>query len=124
MVTDGIDAEPTIRPVLDLSNIQNGVKSVDGMFNPNRTLSLGLSLGSTIQPQTGNDSFKSLKDTTIASNDKVVSAIGSLKEDVSTLADAIRNIKLVMDTGALVGAISPEMDRSLGQIAAYNKRGI
>ena len=124
MVTDGIDAEPTIRPVLDLSNIQNGVKSVNGMFNPNRTLSLGLSLGSTIQPQTGNDSFKSLKDTTIAANDKVVSAIGSLKEDVSTLADAIRNIKLVMDTGALVGAISPEMDRSLGQIAAYNKRGI
>ena len=124
MVTDGIDAEPTIRPVLDLSNIQNGVKSVNGMFNPNRTLSLGLSLGSTIQPQAGNDSFKSLKDTTIAANDKVVSAIDSLKEDVSTLADAIRNIKLVMDTGALVGAISPEMDRSLGQIAAYNKRGI
>ena len=124
MVTDGMDAEPTIRPVLDLSNIQNGVKSVNGMFNPNRTLSLGLSLGSTIQPQAGNDSFKSLKDTTIAANDKVVSAIDSLKEDVSTLADAIRNIKLVMDTGALVGAISPEMDRSLGQIAAYNKRGI
>ena len=124
MVTDGMDAEPTIRPVLDLSNIQNGVKSVNGMFNANRTLSLGLSLGSTIQPQAGNDSFKSLKDTTIAANDKVVSAIDSLKEDVSTLADAIRNIKLVMDTGALVGAISPEMDRSLGQIAAYNKRGI
>lgn len=124
LVSDGMNAEPTIRPVLDLSNIQNGIQSVNGLLSTNRTLSLGLSLGSTIQPQTDGDSVKSLRDTTVAGNDKIVDAIGSLRGDISTLADAMRNMKFILDTGTLVGAISPEMDRSLGQIAAYNKRGM
>lgn len=32
MIEDGINAEPTIRPVLDLTDIQNGMAGIDGMF--------------------------------------------------------------------------------------------
>lgn len=39
-LTDGIDSTPTIRPVLDLSNVKAGAKSINGMFGA-RTLSVG-----------------------------------------------------------------------------------
>ena len=55
---------------------------------------------------------------------EIVDAISMLRSDVTILADAIREMKIVMDTGTLVGAISNEMDMSLGQIALFNGRGI
>lgn len=39
IIDDGIDSEPTIRPVLDLSNVNSGVKEIGGMFS-DRTLSI------------------------------------------------------------------------------------
>lgn len=121
-INNGIDSEPTIKPILDLSNIQNGVRTVNGIFS-GRTLSLGMSIGNSMQSGK-NDQYSGLKDATVSSNDKIVDAIGTLRDDISTLADVMRNMKLVMDTGALVGAITPEMDKSLGKIAAYSKRGM
>lgn len=121
-INNGIDSEPTIKPILDLSNIQNGVRTVNGIFS-GRTLSLGMSIGNSMQSG-NNDQYGGLKDATVSSNDKIVDAIGTLRNDISTLADVMRNMKLVMDTGALVGAITPEMDKSLGKIAAYSKRGM
>ena len=41
MVNDNIDAEPVIRPVLDLSNVQNGVKTIDSMFSANQAIRAG-----------------------------------------------------------------------------------
>lgn len=35
LVTNGMDSEPTIRPVIDLSNIQNGMNTIDGMLDRN-----------------------------------------------------------------------------------------
>ena len=40
LLDEGLDTDPTIRPVLDLSEIQNGMGTIDGMFG-NRTLSVG-----------------------------------------------------------------------------------
>ena len=33
LIETGIDSEPTIRPVLDLSNVQNGISSMNSMFD-------------------------------------------------------------------------------------------
>lgn len=41
MVNDNIDTEPVIRPVLDLSNVQNGVKTIDSMFSANQAIRAG-----------------------------------------------------------------------------------
>lgn len=40
MLTDGIDSTPTIRPVLDLSDVEAGARSINGMLS-GRTLSVG-----------------------------------------------------------------------------------
>lgn len=122
MSIDGVKYTPTIQPVLDLSQIQNGVQSINGMFNIDRTLSLGLSIGKVGGQQI--DSIKCLENTTLSSNGKIVDAIGTLRGDIATLAEVMRNFKIYMDTGSLVGAISPEMDKSLGEIANLSKRGL
>lgn len=41
IVADGIDTEPSIKPVLDLSNIQNGTKKISSMFSANKAISIG-----------------------------------------------------------------------------------
>ena len=54
---------------------------------------------------------------------KLVDAIDGLKSDLSDLVDKVSQLQVVMDTGELVGAISPEMDRSLGVAAMMKRRG-
>ena len=43
-VDQGIDAEPTIRPVLDLSGVEDGTKRISAMFSRNQALSIGRSM--------------------------------------------------------------------------------
>ena len=57
-------------------------------------------------------------------NDRgIVDQIVSLRSEVSALNKAIAGMKVVMDTGALVGAISKPIDRELRRISAYERRG-
>lgn len=39
LINNGIDSEPTIRPVMDLTDIQNGVGTINGMFSKGINLS-------------------------------------------------------------------------------------
>ena len=39
-INSDLDAQPTIRPVLDLSDVQAGANSIAGMFSGNRTLAI------------------------------------------------------------------------------------
>ena len=55
-VTNGIDTEPTIRPVLDLSNVESGTRRINAMFSRNQALSISsrMSNGSTSDPENQN----------------------------------------------------------------------
>jgi hypothetical protein len=57
-------------------------------------------------------------------NDDVVDAINTLRDDVSSLASVISNMKIVMDTGTLVGSLTNPLDKSLGRQQIYRGRGI
>lgn len=46
LVEDGIDSEPTIRPVLDLSNVRNGLYAMNGMFPGGQSIELAGRLSS------------------------------------------------------------------------------
>ena len=74
-ILDGIDAQPTIRPVMDLSEIQNGVKSVNGLFGSN---SMNLATSARIipaKPASVNDVLGSLDDVVTTTVNKVLSAV-------------------------------------------------
>lgn len=104
--------DPSIRPVLDSSNIAAGALGINDMFaNQNVTLS-GLSgqLAADIG-QLQND------------NAAVVDELSALREDMADMTEQMTNLKIVMNNGALVGAIAGNMDAALGQRTVYKRRG-
>ena len=116
-VDENIDANPTIRPVLDLSELTKEAQAIDGMFGANQTIFLARNSSAGF-----NANRSSTKEMRVDNTD-VISEIGSLKEEVAGLNDVIRNMKVVMDTGALVGSITAPMNVALGRRAAYDRRG-
>ena len=117
---DDID-EPVITPILDLSEIQNGSRELDDMLSRNSALSAGSSFTNLQNEQWGAQS--ALLNATMDNTD-VVSAISSLGEEITTLKDAMTSIQLVLDTGTMVGAMTPQIDQQLGMRQVYAGRGI
>ena len=84
-VTDmDIDTQPTIRPVLDLSNVKSGASAINGMFND----------GSIIRLATNADdvSYMMNKRVQNVGNDEVVLAINKLRKDLSNVGNTTYNI--------------------------------
>lgn len=104
--------DPSIRPVLDSSNIAAGAVGINDMFaNQNVTLS-GLS------GQLAADIGQLQSD-----NAEVVDELTALREDMAAMTEQMTNLKIVMNSGALVGAIAGDMDSALGQRTVYKRRG-
>ena len=126
IIDSDMEITPTISPILDMTNVQNGLNQVDSTLSANRSIALGMSVVSKNQNglayQFG-DAISKLADANTQSNGQIVDAIDGLKSDLSDLVDKVCQLQVVMDTGELVGAISPEMDRSLGVAAMMKRRG-
>ena len=126
IIDSDMEIAPTISPILDMTNVQNGLNQMDSTLSANRSIALGMSVVSKNQNglayQFG-DAISKLADANTQSNGQIVDAIDGLKSDLSDLVDKVSQLQVVMDTGELVGAISPEMDRSLGVAAMMKRRG-
>lgn len=112
---------PNISPVMDLNAMSS--KSVRGslrldpssvfdtsdtMFQVEKQRSLRL------------DTSRQMK----VDNSDVVKAVEDVTKQVGILGQQVTNMKMVMDSGAMVGALASKMDRKLGRSAAYKERGI
>ena len=117
---DDID-EPVITPILDLSEVQNGSRQLDDMLSRNSAFSARRSFGN-LQNEQWN-SQNALLNATMDNTD-IVSAVTSLNEEVATLKDVMANIKVVLDTGTMVGAMTPAIDQQLGMRQVLAGRGI
>ena len=49
-------------------------------------------------------------------------AIGSLAEQVSALDDSIKQMRLYLDTGALIGGITEGVDEGIGRRSLFFRR--
>lgn len=118
IVNSDMDMAPTIRPVLDLSNITNGAGVLDSLFYPQRTLGLAgqvsMAFAARGEQQT---------QTITVNNDDVVEELRSLRADMTELTDRMERMRVVLDTGTLVGEMAGPMDNALGQRAARRGRG-
>lgn len=76
LIGDNMDAQPTIRPVLDLSDIRSGAGAIGGMFGDGYSVGVLANVGSISASMNGNRN---------ASNDDVVSAINSLSEKLGNV---------------------------------------
>ena len=123
IVNGDMDYQPTIAPVLDLTNVRSGLGMLDNAFAANR----GLSIGSSVAMGNQNDKselFGKLQEVAEKSNNKLTSAIDSLRNDFSEMASKLERMQVVLDSGALVGEIAPDMDNALGGLARMNRRGV
>ena len=102
VIDSGIDSQPTIRPVLDLSDIENGVGSIGTMFN-NPSLSLATQLGAI---STGMNNRQN-------GNDDVVSAINKLGKTLSGIKGNTYNVNgVTYDDGSAVSDAVSELVRA------------
>lgn len=103
------DAEPVITPVLDLSQIQTGTQSINGMLTA-QTVSFNAA-NAQISALSSTLNHASLE---AEQNQKIVDELGKLRDDITTMGNRMRNLQVVMDSGELVGSITDKVDRSLG----------
>lgn len=126
-ITEGMDSTPTIRPVLDLSGVSADVGTMDrmigGSYGANRygidTSGLKYRYATTYTAgPTASGTINMSSD-----NRDIINAISSLGERIDRMGDSMKNLQIVMDTGATVGALESTIDRRLGQRAVRAGRG-
>ena len=109
-----LDYEPTIRPVVDLNDLQNGGKSIQiGADISSRLLSEPVN---TLQ-----NIISNAQANIDASNAKVINAINGLRNDLNAFYEADdKEIALYMDSRKVASTIAKPMNRELNILA---KRG-
>ena len=136
----GIDINPTITPVLDLSNIEAGSTQLDKLTNGWNNV--GISTSSTLASSAANSFNKtSMAKASMALETQnglslLKSAINSLEsresdEKLDTIVGMMTEFmpligqgQVVLDTGATVGALAPRMDAELGRRASMRGRHV
>lgn len=117
------DIDPTIRPIIDLSDINKSARYVNGMFGSRLVGSLSMDSANSVKMSSL--AYKTAFKTTENSNKNIQTVVNSLQgiqNDLNSLGEKVANMQLVMDTGALVGSISTPIDNSLQRRVVYNNR--
>ena len=123
LIENGIETQPTIRPVLDLSAVQNGANELNGLFTDRSLALAGANVGISANRSSELDGmFNRLGSMNDTSNKEVVSAITSLREDFADLVTTISSLQVRMDSGTVVGELIGKIDTRLGQMATYKGR--
>ena len=112
------DLNPTITPVLDLSNVSQGFSSLNSMFSSQR--SLALAGEAAYMQDAGRRLSMELQN---KNNDTTNNGITALGNKLDRLGDAILNKQIVLDSGEVVGGLADPMDRALGIKMIRAQRG-
>lgn len=118
-LNDDVDLQPSITPVLDLSDVINGMNSLDSILNNQR--SVGLASGLNVNNEINNGA---LENTTRSITDSLSKEFKSLRGDVADLAESITRMKIVMDRGTVVGELIGDIDVALGNRAILAGRSV
>lgn len=118
LLNGDMDTQPTIRPVLDLSNVMHGAEHLDSLFYPQRTIGLA-GQASLAFAESGRNGGTTVN----VDNDDVVEELRALRSEMAEMTERMERMRVVLDTGTLVGEMAGPMDNALGQRAARRGRG-
>jgi hypothetical protein len=113
-----VDMQPTIKPVIDLTDVNAGISRMDGMFEASRSIAFAGDINATMNAN-GGDILQRVD----VDNSNVVDAIGGLKDEMGVMADSWSKMQVVMSSGELVGALAAPMDTALGKRTIRQGRG-
>ena len=123
ILNSGFDFNPTITPVMDLSRIQNGARSMNGMLGGTYRISTTMN---TNMANTADAMLAKYQANEMAKydNSDVVNAVVALGDRIDQVSAAVGSMQLSIDGKALVGQITQPMDGSLGNSVKRNGRWI
>lgn len=126
-VADALDPDmvamnPTITPVIDMTQVERGLANT---FDNPQNLNVGEIKGaaSTVSGISQNGSRNDTTSDT-SSNSRIAAMLDGFDQNMRELISKVGKLQVVMDTGTLVGAIGPDMDRELGSLANMTRRGV
>lgn len=120
IINTDTDFNPTITPMVDLTNVATGASAINDMLSANQSLALAGSADISVNRKIDDSLSKKLD----VNNTDVVKELASLRADMKEMSDAILQMSIVLDTGAMVGAMAAPMDNALGRRATLRRRGV
>ena len=120
---DGIDS-PRITPVLDLSNVTNGIGEMNSLFDTSPAYRLAMTTSGEAKLANERRTSAIYQNGSVYDDTNAIGAINSLNQEVSTLKGAIEGMQVVIDGRALVGQIATPMDKALGRKATAGRRKV
>ena len=120
LIDGDMDSQPVITPVFDMSNLDGAMALMNEGLETTKTLDVTASKAIVRNAEAVSNSQIKMG---IYNDAGVIEAINDLTNRVDNLNDSMTSMKIVLDTGATVGALAPAMDKQLGQRATYKGRG-
>lgn len=114
-----IEIQPTIRPVLDLTDLTGATAQMDNLFYPMRSIQLAGQASLAFQ-----NASENRKVTVNVDNGDIVQELRTLRSEMAEMMDRMKRMQVIMDTGTLVGELAEPMDHALGQRVTRRGRGI
>ena len=126
IASDDFEYEPSIQPVVDMSDVQNGVDWLnDTLFqngtvalNAERTAGLAANVVRRAEMTKAQQEEANKADQKTNPNADIVSSVEALGEHIDSIARAVANMKVQMNGRKLVGEIINDVDEGLGKIAS------
>lgn len=130
IASDDFEYEPSIQPVVDMSDVQNGVDWLnDTLFqngtvalNAERTAGLAANVMRRAEVTKAQQEELNKADQKVNPNADIVSSVEALGEHIDSIARAVANMKVQMNGRKLVGEIINDVDEGLGKINRRNNR--
>lgn len=130
IASDDFEYEPSIQPVVDMSDVQNGVDWLnDTLFqngtvtlNAERTAGLAANVVRRAEVTKAQQEEANRADQKANPNADIVSSVEALGEHIDSIARAVANMKVQMNGRKLVGEIINDVDEGLGKINRRNNR--
>lgn len=129
IASDDFEYEPSIQPVVDMSDVQNGVDWLnDTLFqngtvalNAERTAGLAANVVRKAEVTKAQQEEANKTDQKANPNADIVSSVEALGEHIDSIARAVANMKVQMNGRKLVGEIINDVDEGLGKISGRRK---
>ena len=129
IASDDFEYEPSIQPVVDMSDVQNGVDWLnDTLFqngsvalNAERTAGLAANVVRKAETNKAQQEEANKPDPNANSNADIVESVETLADHIDGIARAVANMKVQMNGRKLVGEIINDVDEGLGKISGRRK---
>ena len=110
---------PTVAPVVDQNSFDAVTTQIDG-FKTDTSAQLANQIQYQLDTNRAIQNFNTQVD---YDDSNMIYEIQSMHSDMMKMQEAISQMRVTMDTGALVGQIANQMDNVLGQRSSRGRRG-